>query len=458
LVAGLFFGRDAANAAVVLPPLEQAVNTASVVLLVWSLAPHPARYPKLFDILMIMTLILIGVMYLFFAQEWQNQAAAGFPYHDTRQAAVWTIFQIAVLAAGLVYLLFRGRQLGALPPIMLSILLLVYIVHFWSRPEYIPADTNIAYWIRLGYLIVLPLWAVYAYQYAMTPLLESESKLQSSVARFNRSLDQAAQVIATEQPQRRIVFALDMINHLFDSSFAAIGLINEQDRTIVTFYEAATGRPPGEMKQWDMILSEQVTLSTALSQDRSTELLREGLGSRQLYAFFEAAGREPTSSLLIHPLRTNGRPIGFLVIPGPADSHHWTEDAKKLVPGAAHFTSQALANSLIPASAEPPAAEIEIEPPAPSASVPAAIVIDRVRVEDLEFQLRQAREALYVAEQKRKQAEANSIAAQKQARYLAAALRTIQSSQSDSEEPDQEEPAPESPPSESVQNSDDLIV
>ena len=279
LIVGIYYGRDPVTAAAVLPPLEQAINTASVAMLVWSLIPRPEQYPRVMDIMLIMTLVLTGVLYLFFAQEWQNQATAGIPYNGTQQASLWTVSQIALLAIGLGYLLFRGRELGALPPIILGALLITYIIHFWNYPEFVPTGTNVAYWIRLGNLIALPLWAVYAYQHAMAPLLASETRLQDSVTKFGDSLNQAAQVIATQQPQRRLVFALAMVNQMFDTSSAAIGLTDKQDRNTLVFHRALPELGPGELKKWQIALADHTTLAAVLNQDSSTELLRDGLGS-----------------------------------------------------------------------------------------------------------------------------------------------------------------------------------
>ena len=46
LLAGLYLTRDPLSAAAILPPLEQAINTASVLLLVWSLVPPLERFPR----------------------------------------------------------------------------------------------------------------------------------------------------------------------------------------------------------------------------------------------------------------------------------------------------------------------------------------------------------------------------------------------------------------------------
>lgn len=426
LIAGLSLSRNPAAAASILPPLEQAINTASILLLVWALIPSMARHPRALDILLIILLVLTGVMYLFFAQEWQNQIASGeTAFHGTTQASIWTMMQIAALAIGFGYLLFYGRSLGALPPIIIGVLLVCTVIHLWNYPEFVPTDTNVAYWIRLGNLIAIPLWAVYAYTYAMTPLLESESKFQDSVEKFGGSLEQAAQVIATQQPPRRIAYSLQMANQMFDTSFSAIGLIDPEDNDIVDFHVMLPDQSPGEITNQELALSEHATLVTALGQDGSTQLLRSGLGSRQLYGFFEAVDIEPSSSLLVCPLGSNGDKIGILVLPAPGDADHWPEEAQNLVPGLAHFVTQALLNSQV----QPPAEEPEPLPLLPPAStaVPAAIIMDRVRVQDLEQQLASLREDLSEAEKKRRHAEANAAAAQKQARYLAGALRTVQS-------------------------------
>ncbi len=426
LFAGLYFGRDLESAAGILPPLEQAINSASVALLVWAIVPNLERYPRAKDILLIGTLILIAVMTLFFAQEWRELLAVGnTAYFATQQASAWALFQITTLAVGLVYLLFRGRSLGALPPIILATLLAAHIIHFWNYPEFVPTDSNVAYWVRLGYLIALPLWAVYAYMHAMTPLLMCEARLQDSLERFGSSYEHAAQAIATQHPQRRLAYSLELINQLFDPPFAAIGLIDKQDDQTINFYSALPGQPPAEMNSWKIIISDNATLNAALAQDQTTEILRDGLGSRQLYSFFQAADLEPVKSLLIQPLVSNGNRIGLLVLSVPENGERWLDQHQQVVPGLAHFIAQAIVNSQIAPLAIP--AAIVPDPAPVTATIPAAIVMDRVRVQDLEHDLEKARNELEELERKRRQAEANAVAAQKQARYLAAALRALQS-------------------------------
>jgi hypothetical protein len=426
LLAGLYFGRDPVAAASILPPLEEAINTASVFLVVWALVPPLERYPRALDILLIGAIVLSGVLYLFFAQEWQNQLAAGeVAFFGTPQATIWSLIQISVLAIGWGYLLFNGRSFGALPLIIIGVLLIAHVFHLWNYPEFIPTNTNVAYPVRLGNLIAYSLWAIYAYLYSLTPLLESESRLQDSIENFGNSLEQAAQVIATQQPQRRLTYALVMMNQLFDPTLSAIGLLDEDNRDLIQFYSLLSTQSPGEINSWIVDLSQQTTLSASLKQDGITHLQRDGLGSRQLYAFFDSAGIEPTNTLLVYPMDINGNRIGLLVLAGPEKESQWTNYAEYLMPGLSHYITQALLNSqtsqIDREESEPEPVEVLT-----TMSVPAAIVMDKARVQDLEFQLQKLNDELKESEKRRRQAEINATAAQKQARYLAAALRAAQ--------------------------------
>jgi hypothetical protein len=151
-----------------------------------------------------------------------------------------------------------------------------------------------------------------------------------------------------------------------------------------------------------------------------------------LYAFFESAGIEPTNTLLVYPMDTNGNRIGLLVLAGPGKENHWTNYSDYLLPGLSHYITQALLNSqssrIERDESEPEPAEVLT-----TMSVPAAIVMDKARVQDLEFQLQKLNTELKESEKRRRQAEINATAAQKQARYLAAALRAAQPAANESD-------------------------
>ncbi len=437
LFVGLFNSGDPQQAAIILPPLEQAINTMTIALLVWSLIPHSRSSPRLPDIVLVIILVLTGVVYLFFAQEWSNQIDAGVNYYNsTLQATIWSVSQITILTAGLAYLLLKAGLKEVLPIIMIVVLLLATVAHLFNHNEFIPTDTNVPYLIRFGYLIVFPLWAVYAYQYTLTPLLETESTYRTSAGRFSSALEEAAQIIATRQPQRRIAKSIDMAADLMEAEFVAIGLLDQQDDRYLRFTSNLKDENSAESKFWVINLNQQTTFGLALTQGNTMELIPEGIGARQLHDFYKTVGIDPKGPLLVHPLAANGTNIGLLIVAADAEKENWSFEKKDLLPGIAKYQAQAILNSQMPSDSPvvvPP-------PPGPrdtTSKVPSAILLDQARLYGLRAEIEQLQTSLKQSKLETKQAEAKALAAQKQARYLAAALRIAQQTAPNSREPEE---------------------
>ena len=89
--------------------------------------------------------------------------------------------QIAVLAVGWRYLLFFGRSLGALPSIIIGVLLIAHVIHLWNYPEFIPTDTNVAYWVRLGNLVALSIMG----RLCLSIFFNATSGVRNQVTGFN---------------------------------------------------------------------------------------------------------------------------------------------------------------------------------------------------------------------------------------------------------------------------------
>ncbi len=431
LLAGLFYNQEPQKAAAILPPLEQAANTATVLLLVWSLIPSPKRWPRLWDILLIVSLVLITILYLFFAQEWAEQIDSGVAYYGgTPQAIVWGIIQISVLIAGMISLLLDSGKREPLAAIILSILLFAAIINLWNYAEFIPTDTNVPYWTRFGYLLAFPLWAIFAYQHYLSPILISESAYEDSVTRFGAALDGAAEVIVTRQRERRILKSLDMATHLLDAAFVSIGVVDRRNTQRINFSSNSIDAYSSTVKQWAIDLSRHPTLNAAIHQGQTVELLATGLGARQLHEFYNAYGSDPLGPLMIHPLVKNGSNIGLLVIAAKPNQEEWAADLKSLLPGLAAFISQAITNTSVKA------VQYAAVPPTPmpreaNETVPSAILLDQVRLSSLQAERDELKSALEEAVARRKQAEEKALVIQKQARYLAAALRAAQQAKND---------------------------
>lgn len=431
LFVGLINSSNPQQAASILPPLEQAINTMSIALLLWSLIPQSRRSERLPDIILVTILVLSGAMYLFFANAWQYQVNAGVTnYNSTVQAAIWTISQIIILTVGLAYVMLKTGLKEALPVIIIVVLILATVAQLFNKNEFIPTDTNIAYMIRFGYLIAFPLWAVYAYQYTLTPLLATQSTLRTSSSKFGSSLEEAAQVIATRQPQRRIVKSIEMTSDLLEAEFVALGLLDQHNPQHMLFSSNLKDEDSGELKSWMINLNRQTALNLALTQGTTMELLAEGIGARQLHDFYSTIGIDPKGPLLIHALTANETNVGLLIAAAPPDKKNWPVEKRDLMPGLANYQAQAILNSQMPS--EPPVVVPPLPGPRDSTNtVPSAILLDQVQLHGLRVERDELQRNLDKAKLKTKKAEAKALAAQKQARYLAAALRAAQQSGSD---------------------------
>ena len=235
LLVALFVDQDPARARIVLPPLEQAIDTATVVLLVWGLAAFAMDRPRLADGVLLVSLVVVAVLFLFFFQDWQSRATLTSAYIGTVQAYIWGVLQMAVLGAGLVWLLFDPLARRTLRPIIVGVALLAHVANFFNYPEIIPSGTEVIYWLRLGYLVAFPLWAVLAYRDSMRGLLTTAEAERAQSAQLAHNLRLSTAVIAARIPEVRLDVALDMAAGLVATQFAAIGLIDEKNPQRVLF-------------------------------------------------------------------------------------------------------------------------------------------------------------------------------------------------------------------------------
>ena len=232
LFVGLMVEGDPAQARIVLPPLEQAIDMATVLLLVWGLASFAMDRPRLADGLLLVSLVVVAVMFLFFFQDWQNRVTvtgAATAYIGTIQAYVWGVLQMAILAVGLMWLVMDRTSRFTLRPIIVAVVLLAHVANFFNYPEIIPTGTEIVYWLRLGYLVAFPLWAVQAYRDNIRGLLTPAEAERLQSAQLARNLRLSTSVISARIPEVRLEQALDMVTGLIPTRLAAIGLIDEKN-------------------------------------------------------------------------------------------------------------------------------------------------------------------------------------------------------------------------------------
>lgn len=344
LLMGLAVGGNADQSIRLLPPLAQAVDLAGVILLVWALVPFFSDRPRLADTLLLVSLVFVAVMLLFFTQEWQDQAGI-IDYNSTVQAVIWGVLQLVVMAAGLVWLLVHPSSRRSLRPMIIGLLLLAHIAHFWNYPELIPSGTGVAYWVRLGELVVFPLWGVMVYRHSIQQLLTRTEAERASTGQLAAGLGLAAKVVSAPMQELTLQQALKMLEELLETRLIAIGLIDEQDQQQVLFnhYRPATTEGPGVGRRINLV--ERSAFRLAREQQRGIELLPRGVGARQVHELAQQFNVGTLGPVYIEPLIVQEECLGFLLLGAYDSAADWTERDRLLVPELGSFIAQAVAAS-----------------------------------------------------------------------------------------------------------------
>lgn len=409
---------DPETAVSALPPLEQLIHTVTAVLLVWSLAPLTPQHPRLGDALLLISLVVIGVMYAFFSQEWQSQALLGNPYNSARQATIWGIVQIGVLTIGGVLILTSQRLQFSLHPLVIGLLLLAHIAHFWNYPEIIPTETEISYWIRLGHLVVFPLWAVLAYRHSLAQLLAAQATSTPPVNQLAQTLHLSTEVIGSWQLKQTLLRAIDMVANMVGSPFIGVALADEDN---VQQLHLTSNQPQvdrDEPRSWYLNLADWPAFRLAVEQKQLVELIPDGLGARQLHDWYKEMGVAPLGALLIQPLLVKDSPIGLLLLSAPEGRNEWPEQPQALIPALADYIAQAIDNTRVQTRIRH-----EVSAPPTPAESPAPV---SGRIIALEEETERLLAELETANSRLQQSEARATEADKRARDLAATLEEME--------------------------------
>ncbi len=419
LLAGLVVSGNVATAVSVLPPLEQAINTATAVLMVWALVPPFRKQPQLGDTLALILLLVIGVMYIFFAQTWPDMALSGIPYSETTQATIWAVVQLVILILGVI-LSFTDRSLWlSLRQIILIILLAAYVFHLWANPDTVSTQTDIAYWIRLGYLITFPLWAAFVYRTNMQALLiTAPAPKITHETDLPLIINLATRVVSSLQSQENVENAISMVNRLIPASHIALALNLENAKSHLQVTSNQQTRNPAENTNWQINLDEWAAFRQALMENQTIELTTDGIGARQMRLWYEEMGLPPQGSLLIEPMYAEKTAVGLLLLGAKPGEEAWSIEHKNTASALAAYFAQVIHNSNAFNHAADQIAVTAI-PITDSPQISGRII-------SLEDERDQLKSALEISQARLLQAESQSAKSSKQARDLAATLEELE--------------------------------
>ena len=425
LIASLVILNNAVSSLAILPPLEQAINTITAVFLLWAFIPSPKNMPRLGHILLLFALLTILIMTLSFAQVWAAQVAAApvlaqLPYNGTAQATIWGLVQIVLLVAGLSVTLVDGRLRLTLRPIILGLLLLAHLAHFWNYPELIPSGTDIPYWIRLGYLAALPLWTIMVYRESLAPLVALQLSTLPVHQQLNRTLTLAAITIQPDGLRERLQAAAEMAARLTEATFVGIGLLPDEAPETIRLVSNLPQPQTNSPRTWQLHLADWEPFQTLVHTGKGAHLPLTGSKARQVYALYEALGIGALGGLLLEPLQSEDNVLGMLILALPDGRIQWPAAQRAILPGLAKFITQAVINRQPSPLPQEETAVVALPMPAePDPAISGRLIA-------LEEERERLVQNLETANNRLLQAETRAANASKRAHDLAAALEEIE--------------------------------
>ncbi len=419
LLVGLVLLQFPANAIVFLPPLEQAMNLLTAVILVWAFMNPSQKRPYLHNIILAVSLGIIAILYIVYTIQWRGFALQSIPYNEMLQWTVWNLLQIIVYTYGAALCWRSKRMRATLYPYMLIIMISVHVIQFVSTPQLQDTSITVAGWVRLGYLVIFPLWAIQTYRDFINPLINSTNAHQPIVQEFINILQMATQVITPEKSEDRVAESIKMSQHMLNVAFIGIGILDEQKQVHIH----SNWPQPGvdSPKSWQLELKEWEPFSEILNYRRGMVFVPKGQNARYRYAFYEKLELGDMGALLVEPLLVGPRPIGFLILARRVNQKNWSDRECVLIPVIADYLAKAIDNS------EAHQSEL-IEAVSHTLSMasgePETVISGRIVA--LEEERKQLREEIRTANERIQQLESRAVIAIKRAQDLAHALEALE--------------------------------
>jgi signal transduction histidine kinase len=355
VIFAILLVNDPLEALATLPPLERAIDALTAALLVWALSPHPSNLPRLGDILLLITLIVIGFMYAVLAQEWMRpfeDGTASGVYAGSTQAIIWDVFQLVLLGVGGLLIILKRQEQWHLRLAIIGALFFAHLANLFGGSELLSSDSNIAYWVRLGNLIAFPLLAALAYRHNLAQLLPDANSSQPTPGRMAEYLQIAGRVVAVENSKDAVREALAAAGDLIGAEFTALAMISTDTRELLAVSIGTKQAKIGVSKGTDgaperhtLLLSDWPAIRLSLHQLQPVELMPSGLGARQLNHLYQELGVAALGALLIEPLAVEDRELGVLLLAGPPDWQRWPSQQKRVTRAVADFLALAIGNA-----------------------------------------------------------------------------------------------------------------
>lgn len=423
LVLGLLWQNDAQTAVSYLPPLTQTAHAVTAVFITWALASHRHRLANLSNALLVAVLITLLVMTVSFTQEWQRQLAerqlADGVYANTIQSVIGAVFQLSLLTIGFFISLLHREGRRSLRPIIFAVLMAAHAAQLgWGQPAAIPTDNLAAFWLRLGYLIALPLWAVHVYRQQIFSRQPAPiAGISARQGDWPELMPHLTDIVSSLHPQPTLLASIELLEKAVHSRLIGLALSVPGEPAT---YQITTNLPQvgqNAPKTSTFNPDNWPALRQVREQGEGVELRPTGVGARQLHQLYAEFGLSSSlGAIYLHPLRVKSEWLGMLLLSHPQGSSAWSDEQRAAIPPLADFIAQAIDNSRLHTVALQKSGMplLTLEPQ------------DTGRLINLEEEHKRLEAELEIWQSRARQAEGRAAEARKQTQDLADTLQELE--------------------------------
>ncbi len=318
----------------VLTALNQSGDSVTAVLIIWAAIPHPLHMPRLGDTIMLIALFVILVMSVYLVQLGEV-------------SGIWTMLDLLIYGTGLIFLLINSDKRASLRTTILFVLLIAAAIG----------------WIRLGYLVAFPLWAVMLYHESNRPVVSYGSDMHDRLAAL---LNLSTAVIRPTNKETIFHHAICLIADLTHANFVGIASINaEQPKTLYVM----SNQPQieeNEPREWTLNLNDWPAFRQVLTKQHPIRLALAGRGARQVTGWYREMGLPMMGDLYIVPITAGEEKFGLLLLAGQPMNEETDEKNEQLIAAAAAYIAAALNNEKRVETAVFPLSPLQNETPVAS--------------------------------------------------------------------------------------------
>jgi signal transduction histidine kinase len=419
LALGLLLAYNPVQAAVYLPPLEQALNGVTAVFLVWALVLPSPNLPRLGNVLLLLSLVVISLLTFSLTFAWRPLAISGVAYVESSQVIFWLGLQVVIYGLGLSLLLFNRYTRFGLQPFIVGVLLGTAVIALIGVLAGTADATTLLFWTRLGYLVAFPLWAASAYRQSITPLLAAQQANRPATRQLADSLTLSAQLLQAYDTENRTYQAVAMIQQLLDADFVGVGIFPPDNNALINLTSNLPQTGTDAPRSWQLELVDWPPFRTAIRKKGGVELLADGQGTRHLHVLYEAMEVGPFGAMLVEPLFVAEEAVGMLLLAKGDGRLRWSAREKAIAPALAAFVAQALTNSYRQTAAAQ-------QTPLPISTLPLESVAATGRLIALEAERDRLAAELETAVNRANQSEARAVVALRRAHDLAQTLEEME--------------------------------